>query len=483
MARFPDLSTELVLGILDKVLPEDIESMSLVSKSIYRLAIPRLEEHRKLRKQYSNFRNLVEFKHKYWHDPGGLLADLLCKIMTDSRLGHYVKKIELGLWNSGAKDGWKPDEVFEKQVTTSRTRPQHYSKTNMDIIEEAVRAIEIIPTEEVDDWLHQIRLGNEDPLIALLFLHAPNLHSLRFVDPDRRRYPSYLLKTIQRVAVQGSLVKPYPSHFKEVEIDFAEGWEDLDFVKAFMSLPSPISVRAETLFVDGRTHEANSAVLAQPSNVMELSFNKCLLPEQAISELLRGVKNLKTFAYNFIHLWRERDYNTPFNCLAVMHSLAANASHTLETLKLSASSLETSHIAPLCKFSALREVKIRTSRCFLVDSNIAYLVSVLPVSIEKLAISWHEVTSVDGTETLTEAFLDLIRASKTRLPQLRMLRVDPGNREESEPLDECLGSDETAQINKQLAFNIYCPGGWREYPAWADLVCTCGKDCFGNDSH
>ena len=266
-----------------------------------------------------------------------------------------------------------------------------------------------------------------------------------------------------------------------IHTHFAEGWEDLDSVKAFMSLPSPVSVRAENLFLDGRTHEANSAVLAQPSNVMELSYDKCLLPEEAISEVLRGATNLKTFAYNFIHLWRDRDYEPPFNCLAVMHSLAANAIHTLETLNLSASNLETSHIAPLCRFSALRDVKIRTSRCFLVESNIAYLVSVLPVSIEKFTISWHEVTSVDGTETLTEAFLDLIRASKTRLPRLRMLQVDPGNRDESEPLDECLSSDETAQINKQLAFNLQSPGGWREYPAWADNVCTCGKDCFGND--
>ena len=34
MARFQDLSTELVLGILEKVLPDDIESVSLASKRI-----------------------------------------------------------------------------------------------------------------------------------------------------------------------------------------------------------------------------------------------------------------------------------------------------------------------------------------------------------------------------------------------------------------------------------------------------------------
>lgn len=48
----------------------------------------------------------------------------------------------------------------------------------MEIIEEAIRTIKIIPTEEVDDWLCEIRHGNEDPLVALLLLHAPKIHSL-----------------------------------------------------------------------------------------------------------------------------------------------------------------------------------------------------------------------------------------------------------------------------------------------------------------
>ena len=60
MARIQDLSNELMLSILEEVRPEDIVSISLASKSIYQLAIPRLEKHRSLQKQYSNFRNMVE---------------------------------------------------------------------------------------------------------------------------------------------------------------------------------------------------------------------------------------------------------------------------------------------------------------------------------------------------------------------------------------------------------------------------------------
>ncbi|CAD6578272.1 MAG: hypothetical protein ASARMPRED_008667 [Alectoria sarmentosa] len=483
MTRFQDLSSELVLSILERSLPEDIDSISLVSKPIYQLAILGLERHRRLRKQYTKIENMVEHEPDSWHDPGGLLADLLCKIKSDTSIGHYVKKLDLSMWNNGARDGWKPDEVFERSVTTHRTRLQQDSKTNMDIIEEAIRAMEIIPTEEVDDWLHQIRLGNEDPLVALLFLHAPALHTLQFVAPYNRRESSYLLRTIQRVAGQGCAVKPHPSHLKNVEIHCAEGWENLDFIKAFISLPSLTSIKTNNLFVDGRRHRAKSAILPKPSNVSEFSVSNGFLPEKAISELLQGVKNLRIFAYNITNLWHDEDYTSKFDCLAVMNSLEANASHTLEHLKLGAPGVEASQIAPIRRFHALREIEIETSCCLAVEgSKIANLVSVLPVSVERLAICWHEATSVDGIGTLTEAILGLVRDSKTQLPSLRMLHVGTMDQGESDALWDCLGSDETAQINPLLSFKIQGPNSIEEIPAWVDNVCTCGQDCFGTNS-
>ena len=479
MAQFQDLSTELVLAILDKVLPEDIESISLASKHIYQLAIPRLEEHRVLRKQYTNFKNMVEHKSHNWHDPGGLLADLLCKIMSHVRISHYVKKIDLELWNCGPRDGWNPSAVFEKQDRTCSTRLQRNLKTNMEIIEEAVRAVEVIPTEEVEDWLHQIRRGNEDPLIALLLLHSPCLHTLKFVVPYVRSDSSYLLQTIQRVTLQGPSFKLYPSYLRNVEIVFAEAWESLDFAKAFLSLPSLTSIKTESLFVDGRTHEANSAILPQPSNVVEMSFRSGFLPHEVISELLRGVKNLKTFAYDFRHLWRDEGYTPSFDCLAVINSIEANAGQTLEYLKLSAEDIEISQIAPVRGFHTLREIEIRTNRCFIERcSNPTDLIGLLPVFLEKLIMSWYETTSADGVETIKEAILGLVRESKTQLPNLRTLDVDTRDQAASDALWDCLASDETAQINPMLSFKIQGGG----IPAWVDNVCTCGQDCFGNSS-
>ena len=473
MARLQDLSNELVLGILEEVSPEDIVSISLASKSIYQLAVPRLEKHRSLQKQYTNFRNMVEHEPNSWHDPGGLLADLLCKIVTDAEIGHYVRKIELDMCNNDGEDGWESDAFFEK--------PRQGSKTSMEIIEEAVRAVWLIPTDEADDWLYEIRRGNEDPLVALLLLCAPKLHTLKLAIPYTLS-ESYLFNTIQRVERQGCNANISPSHLKNVELSFAE-WNSLDFVKAFMSLPSLESIKTDYLSMYAQTHELSSTILRQPSNVKYISFRSGCVPGEAISELLRGVKNLRAFVYDFQPLWRSEEYSPTFDCFDMLCSLEANASHTLEHLVLRARDIKTSQIAPLREFHVLREVDIQTSGCFAVnDGGPANLIGLLPISLERLIMCWYETTSDDGVETLTEAILGLVRESKTQLPHLRMLHVSTTDQGAYSALWDCLASDKTAQINPMLSFKIQGPAGEGEISAWAANVCTCGQDCFGNGS-
>ena len=321
---------------------------------------------------------------------------------------------------------------------------------------------------------------------------AMKTHSSRscsYMRPKSIRCPynslrsTYLLKTIQRGAGQRSTVNPYISHLKNIEICFAEAWESLEFVKACMSLPSLASIKPDTLFVDGRTHEANSAILPQPSNVTEISFQSGFLPGTVLFELLRGVKNPKIFAYNFTHLWRDEDYRPTFDCLALMTTLEANASHNLEHLILGAEDIQASQIAPTRGFHALREIEFDTNHCLAIEeSRIANLIGVLPVSIERLTLRWDEGASADGVENLKEAFVGLVRESKTQLPHLRTLNLSTRDQAQSDALWNCLGFVETAQMNKLLSFKIQGPNGSGEIPAWVDNVCTCGQDCFGDGS-
>ena len=70
----------------------------------------------------------------------------------------------------------------------------------------------------------------------------------------------------------------------------------------------------------------------------------------------------------------------------------------------------------------------------------------------------------------------------THLPHLRTLYLSTRDQEESDALWDCLASDETAQINPLLSFEIHGPSGGGPIAAWMDNECTCGNDCFGNNS-
>ncbi|CAF9942203.1 MAG: hypothetical protein ALECFALPRED_009568, partial [Alectoria fallacina] len=61
--------------------------------------------------------------------------------------------------------------------------------------------------------------------------------------------------------------------------------------------------------------------------------------------------------------------------------------------------------------------------------------------------------------------LGLVRDSETQLPNLRTLHVGTMDQGESDAIWDCLGSDETAQINPLLSFKMQGPNGSEEIPA------------------
>ncbi len=147
---------------------------------------------------------------------------------------------------------------------------------------------------------------------------------------------------------------------------FTDERESLRFVKAFMSVPSLKSIKTTYLFADSRIDEANSATLLQPSNVRQMSFQNGLVSDRVVSDHRQGVTNLKSFVYDFQHSRRDDQYTPPFDCLAMISSLVAKAIHSLEHLKLGADEIERGQVTPARRFHALRDVEIRTNRCFAV---------------------------------------------------------------------------------------------------------------------
>ena len=194
-------------------------------------------------------------------------------------------------------------------------------------------------------------------------------------------------------------------------------------------------------------------------------------------------RQIKPGSSKISHPPHDQEYEPAFDCLDVIHPLVVLASHTLEHLELGSLDIEIGQIPSMRGFRALREIEFETSRCLIVDeSKIAGFVGALPITIERIAMRWDEPNCVDGFGELTEAFLSFIRESKTQLPHLRTLHVTSRDEEEYDALWDLFTTNATAQLNTRLSFDLQGPNGGGEIPAWADNVCTCGQDCFGNDS-
>ena len=94
MAHFASLPNELIHEILKHVQPEDLEDFAQLSHNVFRLAVPFLEKHRALIRQYHTLRN----------PPGpGSIANLLNTVIADPRVGSYMKKVELGRLTGSSK--------------------------------------------------------------------------------------------------------------------------------------------------------------------------------------------------------------------------------------------------------------------------------------------------------------------------------------------------------------------------------------------
>lgn len=225
MVHFEGLPTELLLEILEYVTPEDVEYVSMVSMKIRWKLTSLLENHRKsLRERYAGFRNVVMHGADSCDTPSGLVAELLCSILSDRRIGRHVKTLDLKPWSIEGRQAWYPDKVFEGFMYGSRPNILlKHPKTYMQIIEKAVRPEELIPKENADEWVSQIWRSSECQVVAaVLLLRIPKLHTLRLgpaEDFGSWHHSQYLVNKIQSVVTSPD---PWRISIENVEIDFLD---------------------------------------------------------------------------------------------------------------------------------------------------------------------------------------------------------------------------------------------------------------------
>lgn len=66
------------------------------------------------------------------------------------------------------------NDLYGFQAST-QSQMYRYESKDLQLLRTAVENFKIIRANEVDEWLQAIQDGTEDPVLALLLVHLPNL--------------------------------------------------------------------------------------------------------------------------------------------------------------------------------------------------------------------------------------------------------------------------------------------------------------------
>ena len=172
MAIFSDLPNELISNIWGYVIaPDDVESFALVSKRIYGLSSQFVDEHARLKRQYS----IIRFRRlERSYKP----ADLLEDILLNTRIALYISSLDISMWGVGRE----------------KATPQA-----MALIEDAIRASPFITDSEVEKWITEVEARNEDVSTALIIMQLTKVKRLSLWYLEECDGPRNILRMLELI--------------------------------------------------------------------------------------------------------------------------------------------------------------------------------------------------------------------------------------------------------------------------------------------
>lgn len=407
MTKMSDLPIDIVEELWKHILPpKDIESFAQVSKTTYALASPFLEKHRSLEKQYPNI-DTTKFKG-IRH--GSLLFKLLKDILLKPHIALYVRN----LWLSGWREQWdEPDNPTQDVFDCSRHHLP-YPEQDMDMFSHAIRAISDLLPGDIDDWLARIAAGNEDAVIATLFVLLKDLRYLSLgLIPDWTR----IFVILEHYASCPS--NPVLPHLARVDLGdmWARHFQDISVMQPFLLLPSVKGILCGYVndSSSGRFRIPRYFISPETSNLTYLEFNECGRIAQGLSCLFAGIKGLKVFKYNDAI---RHGNNHGDDMSWILSALMNHTRHSLKRLEMHAETLDGSdQSATLRLFQVLKFVDI--DQRFLGGR---YMWDKLPTSLQRLKLRNVFLPGQPYSYIVEQ----IMKANHARLPNLTEVEIRIG---------------------------------------------------------
>lgn len=402
---FNALPNELIYQISQRVQPADLENYGRTSHRVKEIAAPFVQEHRLLKLEYTK----ISVNHV-------AAAKILYEMCARPWIALYPESVELQghrTWRNfeGSSRGPRNRERTELMAEIIQKRSLVEEADLRDILHRT----RLVPAQELDEWLEQINMGDEDYLFALMLACLPNIQRLTIqLDHTKLEQVKEMVRSIKRQPpnVHGDRALSKLKAVYVLEKDTSNnGVCDLEMFPLLASLPGIISMHGRNLvgmyrdcYRDGWLDYPG----ASPT-IEHIYLETCGMSVEGLEKLCNSIKALRSFKY----VAHRAGWG-----LHRITDLLKNARGTLEELVLSTGSGPSRFIGTLRGFTALKHVKVDTDMLFQ-RGKMSRAVDILPASIETAQIAGNTLTRPHEEQFLS----DLYRPSFS-YPNLRRLQVD-----------------------------------------------------------
>lgn len=418
MATFSQLPNEMISEIWEYVWePQDVESFALVSKHIYATGAPFVDEHNKLKREYSapctNVRSSAP-------------ALLLKKILLWPRAASYVTHLSIGDYQPrwDLLDEFFDDDDHDDDLLSHQAFDLD---DDMELFIEVVHRASSVPRKEVEYWISRAEDEDVDPTLALLLLLFPNLCTMTLLIESDFSY--HLPETFGRMSEAEN--NPFLTRLTTVYLNLIlptdDHTMDWEWLSMSASLPSVQSIHVQRIVPTEIDDLLKCKQCFAPGShtVKELALVESSIFPKSMFQLFDSIKGLKKFSYS-----KPDERTEPCGPFWIRAALVEYAKYSLESLKITVEWTEWTGEAkpkPLGSFRDCTNLREIETNVYLMEGNFSCIPDLFPVSIEKIHLHIGDYYYYQSAQPIIKAF---IVAKSRLLPNMKVLTIElePGTR-------------------------------------------------------
>lgn len=396
---FSGLPSELIYAISYRVPPDSLEAYGCTCHGIRDIAAPLIKEHRELLADYTRA-NLNKAN----------ATRMLSAICVRPWIRLYPKALEVM-----AGDRRRTIDSPRTLKHKASTRPSSVQKQEMEIsdIRDLVEGTGLIEPHDVNTWVEQIGMGDEDHLFALLIALCPNLRTLR-INLAREKLEQ-VKEIIRRVRKECGGQSRALQNLRDIYVFEKDGSSssscDLELFPLAAALPGLERIHGRNLVGTYRECYRDGWVEypgASPS-ITHISLETCGMSVEGLETLIQSLRNLQSFKY----IAHRANWG-----LRAVADLFRSCRDSLHTLEISTGSGSAQYVGSLRSFAVLKHLTLDTDM-LKTGGRMQRAVDILPSSIERVTLCGNNLT-----EPQEQAFLaDLYRPAFT-YPCLKSIGVE-----------------------------------------------------------